>query len=82
MCANDYESAGGSHVNPTTLELESAFREQVRDLLDLSHLTRDDQLFDELRRLKEVERCYKITEEEARAQGARNAAAFRVTEGQ
>lgn len=48
----DNEPSLGAHVNPTTNEIESEFREQVRNLLDLSHLTRDEQLFDELRRLK------------------------------
>lgn len=34
---------------------EGDFRRQVRDLLDLHVSTRDDQIFDELRRLKQLE---------------------------
>jgi len=36
--------------------LESLFREQVRNILDLGWSTRTQQIFNELRRLKDIER--------------------------
>lgn len=48
----------GTDVNvryTPTRRLESLFRQQVRDILDLDWSTRNDQIFEELRRFKELE---------------------------
>lgn len=71
----------GRNVNPDTDKKESEFREQVRNILDLSHLSRDAQIYDELERLKEVERCYKIDQEEEVKAARAAAAQFRATGG-
>lgn len=42
-------------MNPSTGEPETKFRERVRDLLDLDWSTRDENIFSELRRLKNVD---------------------------
>lgn len=44
-------------VNPDTHYQESRFRETVREILDLDPFTRDQKIFDELRRLKQLDRC-------------------------
>lgn len=48
----------GDHANTRYTPdgtVEGAFRKQVRDALGLAWSTRDDQIFDELRRLKSLE---------------------------
>lgn len=41
--------------NPDTDEHEQPFRGKVRDALGLDPFTRDQKIFDELRRLKDIE---------------------------
>lgn len=39
-------------IHPDTQDVETKFREQIRDILDLDPFVRDQAIFDELRRLK------------------------------
>lgn len=43
-------------INPETGGEEDRFRQQVREALDLDWSTRDYKIFEELRRLKDVDR--------------------------
>ena len=45
------ELARGRALNPDTDELEDPFRERVRNALDLSHFTRDDQIIARIEQL-------------------------------
>lgn len=74
-----HEAAWRGNVTPDGND-EGPFREEVRNILDMSHMSRNDQIFDELRRLKDVERCAQIDDEEARAGASLSAAKFRATE--
>jgi hypothetical protein len=40
--------------------LETPFRNEVRDLLNLDVFTRDDQIFDEIRRLKAIAESHRF----------------------
>ena len=64
----------GSYLDPDTEEQESAFREEVRNILDLSHLSRNDTIYAELRRLKSQDRKLQVLSDKM-------AAELRMTEG-
>jgi len=51
--SDDNDNTLGFTVNPDTDEPEDDFRAEVRNILDLSHLSRDAQILEELRKLKD-----------------------------